>query len=257
MKKLFQLFVGYLAIMLFSFAQSCGAVQCFAKVKYSALVSDMRGKLNGSVASRNRGGAYLRNKTTPLNPQSNYQTNVRNYFSDVAKAWRGLLAEERTAWNSAVSGFITTDVFGDGLTPSGSNLHQKLNLNLKNIGVAVITTPPTPAAVPTFATLSLAIAKGAGTATIAFTPAIAATEKVLLYATPGMSPGKTFAKNDYRLIGILTSADVTPENIKSAYETKFGTIPAAGQKVFVKIKEITILSGLQSAVRTASTIVAP
>ena len=102
----------------------------------------------------------------------------------------------------------------------------------------------------------MAIAEGAGTAVITFTPAIAATEKVLLYATAGMSPGKTFAKNDYRLIDILDNADVSPASIAVAYVAKFGSIPAAGQKVFVKIKEITIASGLQSAVRTASAIVA-
>ena len=226
-----------------------------AKIKYSALVSEMRGKLNGGVLSRNRGGAYMRNKVTPLNPSSPYQVSVRNFFSTCAKSWRSLQPEERNAWNNAVSGFISTDIFGDGLTPSGSNLHQKLNLNLKNIGATVITTPPTPAAVPTFTSMSVAIASGGATATLTFSPAINANQKVILYATAGMSQGKTFAKNSYRIIGVLTSAFLTGASIKTYYTDKFGSLPAAGQKVFVKIKQITIASGLQGAIRTASTIV--
>ena len=41
-----------------------------AKIKMTAIVADMRNKLNGSVFSRNRGGAYIRTKVTPINPQT-------------------------------------------------------------------------------------------------------------------------------------------------------------------------------------------
>ena len=226
-----------------------------AKIKYSGLVSEMRGKLNGGVLSRNRGGAYVRNKVTPLNPQTDAQVNVRNFFTTNSKAWRGLLQSVRNAWNSAVSGFISTDIFGDGLTPSGANLYQRINTNLLNINESVLTNPPTPAAVPSFLTFSVAIDHSDGTAFLSFTDPIAVTEKVLLYATPGLSPGKAFAKNNFRLIGVLDNSFETGDDAASLYIAKFGAIPAPGQKVFFKAKQITISNGLNGAVSECFTIV--
>ena len=61
-----------------------------AKIKLSAIVSEMRGKLNGSVFSKNRGGAYIRTKVTPVNPQSLAQGLVRATLTNLSQAWRGL-----------------------------------------------------------------------------------------------------------------------------------------------------------------------
>lgn len=226
-----------------------------AKVKFSALISEMRGKLNGSVFSRNRGGAYLRNKVTPLNPQTIFQVGVRAFFTTITQSWRGLSAANRTAWNSIVPNFVGTDIFGDSLTPSGSNLHQKLNLNLLNIGEPVITTPPIPAPVIPFESMSIVISNGGGTVLITYSPVILATDTVLVFATPGVSPGREFVKNDYRLIGIMEAADVTPFDIAASYITKFGSLPAIGQKVFIRVKTIIKASGLQSGELSAQTLV--
>ena len=50
-----------------------------AKVLFSALISDMRNKLNGSVFAKNRGGSYLRTKVTPVNPQTVAQVHKRQH----------------------------------------------------------------------------------------------------------------------------------------------------------------------------------
>jgi len=83
------------------------------KIKFGALVVDGRGKIGGHVASKNRGGAYLRTKVTPVNPQTSFQNAVRNRLTAFAQAWRGLAASQRAAWNSSVSDFSKTDIFGD------------------------------------------------------------------------------------------------------------------------------------------------
>ena len=106
------------------------------KIKFGALVVAGRGKIGGHVASRNRAGAYLRTKVTPVNPATVYQVAVRNRLAGISTDWRGLTAAQRTAWNAAVSDYAKTDIFGDIRNPSGFNLHQKLNNNLVNIAKA-------------------------------------------------------------------------------------------------------------------------
>ena len=119
------------------------------KVKFSALVSEMRGKLNGSVASKNRSCSYFRNKVTPVNPNTARQLAQRSILTTQAQAWRGLTDAQRTSWNSSVATFAKTNIFGDLRNPSGFNLFCRLNANLATVSASTISTPPTSASVAT------------------------------------------------------------------------------------------------------------
>ena len=225
------------------------------KIKFGALVVDGRGKIGGHVASRNKAGAYLRTKVTPLNPATGDQMTVRNNFTANAQGWKGLTVAQRKDWGTSVQNFTDTDIFGDSKTLSGFQLYVRLNNLLRFIGEGVITSPPVPASVPAFATFTATPDKTLGDCEIAFTDAIAVTEKVILYATPGLSAGVNFVKSEYRKIAILTSADLTPHDCFAAYETKFGTFPAVGTKIFFKARQITIASGLPGAYAQTSAVV--
>jgi hypothetical protein len=225
------------------------------KVKFGAIITEGRGKINGFVASRNRAGAYVRTKVTPVNPSTSYQATVRARLAARSQAWSGLTAAQRTAWNASVSDFAKTDVFGDLQNPSGFNLYCALNNNLINIGESALTTPPTPQAVINFTSFSIAAANGAQTLTLTFADAIAATEKIIVYATPAVSAGKSFVKNLYRQIDVLTSADASPFSIETEYIARLGAIGAEGSKIFVKMLPISVASGQAGIPVSAEAIV--
>src|SRR5437867_2761155 len=117
-----------------------------AKLLFTAVVADMRNKLNGTVFSKNRYGAYARTKVTPVNPQSTAQQNQRNTLSTNSAAWRGLTEAQRQSWIDGAINFPTTDIFGNSKILSGQALYVKFNNNLASIGVAPIDTAPTPVA---------------------------------------------------------------------------------------------------------------
>lgn len=227
-----------------------------AKIKLSALVSEMRGKLNGSVFSKNRGGAYIRTKVTPVNPQSLAQGLVRATLTNLSQAWRGLTEAERLAWCGAVSSFTGTDIFGDIKTPSGINLFNKLNLNLATIGVAPINLPPLPQSVGYVDSLALTASAGGNTISAAYT-AIggSAGQTVVVEATSGLSAGKNFVKSEYRVIGTFAGGAATPQAIGAMYIAKFGAM-SAGSKVFVRLKFIDNATGVAGQYTSSSTIVA-
>lgn len=224
------------------------------KLKWGALVVSGSGKVGGHVAARNRGGAYLRTKTTPLNPQSTYQIGVRNDFTANAQAWRGLTAAQREAWNQSNEDFKRTDQFGDLRTPSGFNLFMRLNNNLKAIGQSTISSPPSPAAVPAFTTFSLVADTTGGGLDLTFTPAIPASHSVIVYGTAGVSAGKKFVKNLYRQFDILINGDASPMDLAAEYIAKFGALPTIGKKVFIKMKIVVDASGLEGIPIEASSI---
>ena len=226
------------------------------KLKYGAIVVDGRGKIGGHVASKNRAGAYLRTKVTPVNPQSTYQSSVRNRLTSLSQGWRGLTDAQRNSWNSAVADYAKTDIFGDLRNPSGFNLYQRLNNNLLNIGVVAISTPPIPSSVDAFTSFTLAAAAGANTITATFAPAISATMSVKAFATSPQSAGKSFVKSEYRQIGVLTSTSASPFALTTMYNAKFGSVGAAGQKIFVKFVQVNEATGQEGTPIVARAIVA-
>jgi len=226
------------------------------KLKWGALVVDGRNKIGGHVASKNRAGSYLRTKVTPVNPQTTYQTNVRNRLAGLSTAWRGLSAGQRTAWNAAVADFAKTDIFGDLRNPSGFNLHQKLNNNLLNIGESVITSPPLPEAVDAFATFSFTSAVTGALVTCYFTPNVGADHKVLVFATPNISPGISFVKSEYRQIKVLPASQTSPVELTGEYNAKFGGPLIAGKQIFIRLVQIVMATGQAGLPIQASAIIA-
>lgn len=225
------------------------------KVKFTAFVAEIRNKVNGSVFSKNRSGNYIRNKVTPVNPQTADQVAKRSQLASWAQGWRGLTQAQRDAWNSAVQDFKGTDIFGDIKIPSGINLYTKLNMNLDQISAANISSPPLPDAVDPITSLSITPNGTAGTFTVTFTPTpVPAGHTWIVEATAPVSVGKSFVKSEYRQITTLAAATATGASIFTAWSNKFGTL-TVGQKVFVRITPVLISTGQRGLPLSASEIV--
>lgn len=226
------------------------------KIKFGALVADGRGKIGGHVASKNRAGAYMRTKVTPVNPRSASQVTVRQRLGTLSIAWRGLTAAQRLQWNSAVAAFKVTDIFGDLKNPTGFNLYQRLNNNLAICSIAAISVPPLPLAVQSLASMTPTQAPG-GATSIAYaatpTPAL---HNLVVKATAPVSPGKSFVKSEFRIIGVVAPAAASPYVATTAYAAKFGGPGLAGQKVFFEAFYVHSTTGQRGLALQASCIVA-
>lgn len=226
------------------------------KIKWGALVVDGRNKIGGHVASKNRAGAYLRTKVTPVNPQTSAQSAVRSALTYLSQSWRGLTAAQIAAWNATVANFTKTDIFGDIKQPSGINLYIRLNLQLHAGGAAYITDPPAPSITDALTAFSAAAAAGANTFTATFAPTpVPAGYKLIIEATPQVSPGKKFLKNQYRILQVIAAAGASPANIDAAYVARFGAL-VAGEKIGVRAKFLNTATGLTSLALSTEIIVA-
>ena len=225
------------------------------KVKFGSLVVDGRGKIGGHVASKNRGGAYLRTKVTPVNPQTSFQATVRDRITTYSQGWRTLTAAQRAAWNGAVTSWQKTDIFGDLKTPSGQNLYIRLNNNLLQAGQSAITSPPLPNSVVGPVTLALTAAAGTPAVSLVFTASpVAAATTFVVRMTPQVSAGKSFVKSLYRNLTTVAAAGTSPVDLLSAYNARFGTL-VAGQKIFVEVFAVSNTTGVRTTAISTSAIV--
>lgn len=225
-----------------------------AKIKYSALVSDMRNKLNGSVMSKNRYGSYVRNKVTPVNPQSIYQQFSRNLFGASSSAWRGLTPAQVTAWNEAAKDFPFTDIFGDVKHLSGQALFVQLNKNLQQIGQAISVNAPSPLEIPNLVITGASIT--AGELNISTTGDLPGSEfDIIVYATPPVSSGISYLDNRYRLL-ISLPGDSQPSSadLMAIYTNRFGQAPS--EKVGFRIAVVSTDNG-QMGVPSSTQVVFP
>lgn len=227
-----------------------------AKILTTAIVADIRNKLNGSVFSKNKAGAYIRTKVTPVNPQTVAQQNVRNVLSSNSQAWRGLTQSQRDGWSAAAPNFPYTDIFGNIKQLSGMQLFVKLNNNLAVIGIARITNAPSPVALPSLTAVSVTAAHGTPAVDVVFAPTpIAANFEMVIETTPNVTAGKEFVKNLYRVVAVADAASTSPFDALSSFQALFGD-PVAGNKIFVRIKLISKLTGQAGIPLAASCIVA-
>lgn len=210
------------------------------------MMTDGRGKLGGQVASKNRGGAYVRTKVTPVNPQSLAQSGVRSNFSAVSALWRGLTDANRASWNEAVNNWQRTDIFGDLKTPSGFNLFMRLCTPLQNAFGYVITAQyaPTPVEMPALSEVSAEY--DVDTSTLALATDVANDLDLdqyvyNIYATAPQSSGKSYVKNAFRLIGWV-EADALTRDITDLYTAKFGTLPAPSN-VQIRVQALSRATG--------------
>lgn len=226
------------------------------KIKWSALVSDVRGKLNGSVASKNRYGSYFRNKVTPTNPQTASQMRVRGIFGAISKLWGGLTNAQRRAWEVFANQHQFTDIFGDAQTLQGNAMFQKVNMNLHKIGATLISSPGEVIETPYIADSIAGMNVVDGVITTAgvdveFGEIPNADSVIVVYATPAISAGRKFTKNEMRFIGaypVDTTQNATSLDFLDDYKAVHGDLIDENQHIDIKVATVSKSTGLQSPV---------
>lgn len=223
-----------------------------AKIKFGMMMTDGSGKLGGQVFAKNRGGSYVRTKTTPLNPQTTAQMTIRGIFASISSAWSSLTDAQRSTWNGFVSDYARTDVFGDLRNPSGKNLYQRLNQNLSISGQSLINVCTSPSEVP-FANVELGNSSVSGEFFEVETGGDTTGSKVVIWATPQLSQGTKFVKNKLRQIEVFEGGNGLTFDMWNSYVAKFGT-PSVGANIFVGVRVINA-NGQASPLETIKAVV--
>jgi hypothetical protein len=112
------------------------------KIQLSALISDIKGKSNGSVFSTNSGGNYFRNNPNGGGKKSAKWDNQKSKLITISQSWKDLDNLVQDAWNSAVNDFPTTNSFGATRIPTGYELYVRLNTVQLTYGNTLLVNPP-------------------------------------------------------------------------------------------------------------------
>lgn len=210
------------------------------------LGSSMSGSLRGITASRNKGGQYLRGRTTPINPNTTRQQAVRSNLSGLMARWNQELTEsEREGWRTYADNVETTNTLGETIKLTGLNWFIAANvvrLQPLAAGIPVLTpvdTAPTEfdlgpgvAGVNTYAGV-FTTPPGVITVSGTMTAPAPVGGDVFLYVAPPQNPGKRFFKGPYQFAAALpiaatnNSFTFTDLDLSDGDEWASTTIPVA------------------------------
>ena len=230
------------------------------RIKWGMMMTDGRGKLGGHVASKNRAGSYVRTKVTPVNPQTPYQSEVRQRLATISRAWGQLNEGQRLAWNeSANSGqWNKTDIFGDARRPTGKNLFTGLNLvSLETTNTLLDRVPPKADFSP-FTLTEIGVFNGATAFSVDVVGNPSLNLRWQVEATTPVSPGRYYLKNLYRSISALSQvvAGSQEYDISDQYNNRFGELQTEdiGKRVGIRIRQV--MNGQVTPWVEATTLVA-
>lgn len=140
-----------------------------ARILFGNIVSEARGKLGGVVFSRNTGGAYARQKVSPVQPRTPAQLNQRSRLTAVSKVWETLTQNQREAWKAFSLAARKKDVLGLAKQRSSQQMFMFCNLALDSVGYPLILNPPVSLAVDSLTSISLVSATSGAVGSVSMT----------------------------------------------------------------------------------------
>lgn len=190
-----------------------------ATIKTGAVVTEIRGSLGGNVFSRNKGGAYVRQRVKPINPNTPKQAAVRGTFGTLQALWRSLTQAQQDEWKAATENYTAVNRVGDVIKYTPLQLFTRCNMTLlEGGGTTIITIPESPGA-----DVVVNLKKGphpwdvleeakiqTGTAVLEIPDGGPPQSRIRIYASPVVSNGINSERSvSMRLIGHYEPGDIT------------------------------------------------
>jgi hypothetical protein len=216
-------------------------------IKYSGLVSDHRGVLNGSIFSKNKSGNIVKNKQSPLNRSSFSQQTYRANWAYIVKYWKFLTVEQRDSWINLAASTTWHNSIGNAYHPSGQQLYLYCNQNLYsvNLPMLLLAVNPIGRTIITSAYVTQGLWNYYSMSLEFYPTPVNSHVRYKLYATPSLSPGISYARKQLRLINIIVPGTASPYDFTTPYVDLYD-LPVAGSKVFFKLVPVDIVTGFDT-----------
>ncbi len=202
------------------------------------LGTDLSGSVGGIVASHNRGGAYFRNRSIPVNPSTVFQTAVRNAVSQLSTAWgEDLTQVQRDQWDAYAAAVSVIDAIGQSIFLTGQQMYIRSNVPALQTGIPRQDDGPTILDLGTFTAPSIvSITAATSVLSLAFTNTDAWAGEddsaMLVYVSRGHSATRRFPKVSMRFAGRIDGDGIVAPLSPAAITIPFAVV--AGQRVFTQ-----------------------
>lgn len=209
-------------------------------MKFKPLIgTDLSGSVGGITASHNRGGAYFRNRSIPVNPNTAFQQVVRGFMSALTSLWLNTLTQIlRDTWDLYAENVLIPDALGEDRNVGGLGMYVRSNLPRLQGALPRVDTAPAifnlgDYTAPTITSVTAATS----VMLLAFTDTDAWANEddaaMNVYTSRAQNPSVNFFKGPYRFAGQILGDGITPPTSPASITLAFPVV--AAQKVFVRV----------------------
>lgn len=214
-----------------------------SKMLVKGVFTNISGSIGGVTGSRNKGGQYLRARTTPVNPNSAAQQQARTRFTDANEAWATLSVARKESWDGFSEIQTATNRLGDPITLSGQNAFIGSYSSLEAAGITPALDPPAPNTQPPSYLIPEFVFEFAGDIN-AITPFPAGTlgagDRLLIGCSPNLPPGVSRFKGPFRnfsaVAGNAIGSDIETA-VQAAANARIEN-PPVGSKFAIRIIQV-------------------
>lgn len=228
-----------------------------ATITFGGGITAIVGSHAGNTFSKNKGGAYMKQKVAGVQPRSELQLARRVVIGQLSIYYSNTLTDaQRTSWAVFASTYPTTNRVGNTINLSGQQMFCKLNSQLIDSGTGISATPPVSTAVGTPTSLTITAVSGSvGPITMVNTVASpTGSDEVWAWLSPPLSPGQSYISSQLRRMPSLQAVNFSNIVIDD-YLNTFGTFPTAGgQRVIGRIQVVNTTTGIVSSFLQATAI---
>jgi hypothetical protein len=218
-------------------------------------VAAASGSVGGVVYSRNKAGAYIRNRSIPINPGSARQQTVRFAVSQLSTRWvETLTAAQRAAWETYAENVQLPNPLGQSRNVGGLAMYVRSNaprvgFPVLGSALAIVDDAPTIFDLGTFSEPVIgAISASGDTVSMSFTESdewVGETGAALLiYSSRPQNPSVNYFKGPYQACSEIAGDDTLPPSPPQIIDLAFPV--EAGQKIFFRMN-VTRVDGRLSA----------
>jgi hypothetical protein len=199
---------------------------------FQGYLGEMSGSVSGCTWSRNKGGEYVRARSTPTNPSSVKQSAARAILGALSSGWSLLTATQRTQWTDWASLNPVVNSLGVSIIRSGQQAYVGLNARLVGAGAVAVATPPAVTGPTDLTTVTATATASTGAIVLTYTATpLAAGQRILLWQTLPQSTGRNPNRAQARLVGYSAAAAASPLTFTSPYPASVGQVSNAWVQV--------------------------
>lgn len=128
-----------------------------ARILLGPLAADASGSIAGGTLQRGPAGHIARTRSLPSPRSSPASTSARQATAQLATMWRTLTVGQRSLWTAQAASTIWRDRFGIPRPMRGYWLFLRNNLQLLHAGIAPLSVPAAPTALPPLPSVTLSL----------------------------------------------------------------------------------------------------
>lgn len=217
-----------------------------ARILFSELISNIRGKVGTAVFQNNTQGTFLRSLVIPHNRASKLQQISRSNFAYLTAKWASQSNPDRATWIAATANFPYFNIYGQERFRSGFQLFMLLNSSFRLTNQPILNVAPNNETATDMNVSDFSPISDSGVLT-SFELSVqldVSTFGFFLYASPMLSAGTMGqSSRHFRLLGFFTS-ETNKTDFISEYLAAWGTAASPLGRTFqVRVIYYSLISG--------------